>query len=93
MVIVGSEAFAREDADALLSAVASLCRRLKSSNNIDADWKVLNVLHKVINKFESFEYLLSSEILQRLYLLGCINFRVPVKLLLSILVTNLVLPI
>lgn len=48
MVIVGTEAFAREDADALLSAVANLCHRLKSSNNVDANWKVLNVLHKVI---------------------------------------------
>ncbi|RDD38589.1 NADH-ubiquinone oxidoreductase 75 kDa subunit, mitochondrial [Trichoplax sp. H2] len=46
MVVVGTEAFAREDADALLSAVSKLCHRLKSSKNIEANWRVLNVLHR-----------------------------------------------
>lgn len=49
MVIVGSEVFGREDAAGIHAAVSAIAQKSKlTSQSDDADWRVLNVLHKVM---------------------------------------------
>ena len=50
MVIVGSEVFEREDAAGVHAAVAAISQKAKLNvaGGEDDEWKVLNVLHKVL---------------------------------------------
>ena len=48
MVIVGSSCLQGNDNAALHAAVVSLAQSLRTSSGCGADWRVFNVLHRVI---------------------------------------------
>jgi len=55
IVIVGSEALQRQDGGALISLVQQIANNTKVQSGADADWKVLNVLHRVASQVAALD--------------------------------------
>ncbi|CAL8344766.1 unnamed protein product [Boreogadus saida] len=55
MVIVGSSVFQREDAAAVMGAVASISQNARNNGEVDGSWKVLNVLHRVASQVAALD--------------------------------------
>jgi len=55
MVVVGSSCLQRDDGGALLSSVASLADRLRTSSGAGSDWRVLNVLQRVASQVAALD--------------------------------------
>lgn len=47
MVVMGSSCLQRSDGSALHFMVSTLANRVKAASGADAEWRVLNVLHRV----------------------------------------------
>ena len=47
MVIVGSSILQRTDGASIFDLVFSLANKLKTSEQVPSDWRVLNVMHRV----------------------------------------------
>lgn len=55
IVIVGSTALQRPDAPVLLAKIQKFCSTLRTKTNIDANWRVLNVLHRVASQVAALD--------------------------------------
>jgi len=55
MVVVGSTCLQRGDGAALHASVSSLAARLRATSGAEADWKVLNVLHRVASQVAALD--------------------------------------
>lgn len=48
VIIVGSNPLTSSEGDSLMAICSQISNGLKSQGSVDKDWKVLNVLHKVM---------------------------------------------
>ena len=51
VIILGSTALQRPDGTALFSVVSQLAEKTRAQAGVSSDWKVLNILHRVIFLF------------------------------------------
>ena len=70
--MVGNTVLQGQDGEALYGQVADMANKLKSSKNVEQDWSVLNVLHRVstIQPYSTFA------IYELSYYAGCNSFVV-----------------
>jgi len=55
IIIVGSTALQRSDGSVVLAKIQKLCSTLRSKGNIDQNWRVLNVLHRVASQVAALD--------------------------------------
>ena len=48
VIILGSTALQRPDGTALFSVVSQLSEKVRTQSGVASDWKVFNILHRVI---------------------------------------------
>ncbi|XP_030097664.1 LOW QUALITY PROTEIN: NADH-ubiquinone oxidoreductase 75 kDa subunit, mitochondrial [Serinus canaria] len=55
MVVVGSAALQRSDGAAILAAVSSIAQNTRARSGAAADWKVMNILHRVASQVAALD--------------------------------------
>ncbi|XP_059709255.1 NADH-ubiquinone oxidoreductase 75 kDa subunit, mitochondrial [Haemorhous mexicanus] len=55
MVVVGSAALQRRDGAAILAAVSSIAQNTRARSGAAADWKVMNILHRVASQVAALD--------------------------------------
>ncbi|NXE58937.1 NDUS1 oxidoreductase, partial [Calcarius ornatus] len=55
MVVVGSTALQRSDGAAILAAVSSIAQNSRATSGAGADWKVMNILHRVASQVAALD--------------------------------------
>ncbi|XP_060112854.1 NADH-ubiquinone oxidoreductase 75 kDa subunit, mitochondrial [Heteronotia binoei] len=55
MVVVGSTVLQREDGAAIHSAISTIAQNAKTKSGADAEWKVLNILHRVASQVAALD--------------------------------------
>ncbi|CAN8219000.1 unnamed protein product [Coccothraustes coccothraustes] len=55
MVVVGSAALQRSDGAAILAAVSSIAQNTRARSDAAADWKVMNILHRVASQVAALD--------------------------------------
>lgn len=48
MVVMGSAALQRDDGAAIHSAISTITQNIRAKSGIDADWKIMNILHRFV---------------------------------------------
>ncbi|NWZ89955.1 NDUS1 oxidoreductase, partial [Nesospiza acunhae] len=55
MVVVGSTALQRSDGAAILAAVSTIAQNSRATSSAGADWKVMNILHRVASQVAALD--------------------------------------
>ncbi|XP_063174026.1 NADH-ubiquinone oxidoreductase 75 kDa subunit, mitochondrial [Candoia aspera] len=55
MVVVGSAALQRGDGAAIHSAVSTIAQNIRAKSGVDADWKIMNILHRVASQVAALD--------------------------------------
>uniref|UniRef100_A0A6B2F842 NADH-ubiquinone oxidoreductase 75 kDa subunit, mitochondrial n=1 Tax=Bothriechis nubestris TaxID=1766655 RepID=A0A6B2F842_9SAUR len=55
MVVMGSAALQRDDGAAIHSAISTITQNIRAKSGIDADWKIMNILHRVASQVAALD--------------------------------------